>query len=60
LEAIALVAIMTQQWDISLNIGPRLDLIRVKSGDAPVVVDKWRIFCQNQLDFLRRQLDNYY
>ena len=25
-----------------------------------VAVDKWRVFCQNQLDFLRRLLDNYY
>lgn len=58
--AIALVGIMTQQWDLSLNIGPRMDLIRVKSGDVPVVIDKWRLFYQSQLDSIGRLLDNYY
>lgn len=58
--ALALVAIMTQQWDLSLNIGPRQDLIRVRSGDAPVVIDKWRIFCQNQMDFFEGLLDSYH
>jgi hypothetical protein len=58
--ALALVGIMTQQWDLSLNIGPRLDLIKVRSGDVPVVIDKWRIFCQNQLDLLGGLLDNYH
>lgn len=57
--AMVLVGILTQQWDLSLNIGPRVDLIRVRSGDVPVVIDKWRIICQNQMDFLRRSLDNY-
>jgi hypothetical protein len=58
--AIALVGIMTQQWDLSLNIGPRMDLIRVRTGDAPVVIDKWRLFYQSQLDSFGRLLDNYY
>ncbi|MFH1323400.1 MAG: TIGR02710 family CRISPR-associated CARF protein [Methanobacteriota archaeon] len=57
--AMVLAGILTQQWDLSLNIGPRVDLIRVRSGDVPVVIDKWRIICQNQMDFLRRSLDNY-
>jgi len=58
--AMALVGIMTQQWDLSLNIGPRVDLIRVKSGDVPVVIDKWRLFYQSQLESIGRLLDNYY
>jgi len=58
--ALALVGIMTQQWDLSLNIGPRQDLIKVRSGDTPVVIDKWRIFCQHQTDFFRGLLDNYH
>jgi hypothetical protein len=58
--AIALVGIMTQQWDLSLNIGPRMDLIRVRAGDVPVVIDKWRLFYQSQLDSLGRLLDSYY
>ncbi len=35
--AMALVGVMTEQWDLSLNIGPRRDLIHVMSGDVPVV-----------------------
>jgi hypothetical protein len=58
--AIALVGIMTQQWDLSLNIGPRVDLIRVRAGDVPVVIDKWRLYYQSQLESLGRLLDNYY
>jgi len=50
--AIALVGIMTQQWDLSLNISPRMDLIRVRSGDVPVVIDKWRLFYQSQLSWM--------
>ena len=58
--ALALVGIMTQQWDLSLNIGPRQDLIKVRSGDTPVVIDKWRIFSQNQTDLFKGLLDNYH
>lgn len=58
--AIALAGIINQQWDLSLNIGPRVDLIKVRSGDVPVVIDKWMIMCQNQLDFLRRSLKSYH
>jgi hypothetical protein len=57
--AMVLVGIMTQQWDLSLNIGPRMDLMRVKGGDVPVVIDKWKILCQSQVDFLNRSLKNY-
>ncbi len=58
--AVALVGIMTQEWDLSLNIGPRIDLIRVRSGDVPIVIDKWRIISQNQLNFLRGLLTKYH
>ncbi len=58
--AMALTSIITQQWDLSLNIGPRVDLIKVRSGDVSVVIDKWMIICQNQLDFLRRSLNSYH
>jgi len=58
--AMALAGIITQQWDLSLNVGPRVDLIKVRSGDVPVVVDKWSIFYQNQLESFREPLDNHY
>jgi len=58
--AMALVGIMTPQWDISLNIGPRRDLIQVRSGDVPVVIDKWSIFYQNRLESFREPLENHY
>jgi hypothetical protein len=58
--AMALTGIITQQWDLFLNIGPRVDLVKVRSGDVPVVIDKWMIMCHNQLDFLRRSLTNYH
>ncbi len=57
--AMVLAGILTQQWDLSLNIGPRVDLIRVRSGDVPVVIDKWRIICQNQMDFSPRKMSKF-
>ncbi|MDI6794872.1 MAG: hypothetical protein QME81_18730 [bacterium] len=50
--AMAMVGIMTGEWDLSLNKGPRSDLIKVTSGDIPVMVDKWGVFCQLQMDSL--------
>ncbi|PXF59079.1 MAG: TIGR02710 family CRISPR-associated protein [Candidatus Methanogaster sp.] len=58
--AMALVGVMTEQWDLSLNVGPRRDLIHVRSGDVPVVIDKWSIFYQNRLESQREPLENHY
>lgn len=58
--AMALVGIITEQWDLSLNVGDRVDLIKVRSGDVPVAINKWSIFYQNQLNSFREPLDNYY
>ena len=58
--AMALVGIITEQWDLSLNVGDRVDLIKVRSGDVPVAIDKWSIFYQNQLKSFREPLDNHY
>jgi len=57
--AIALVGTMTEQWDLSLNKGPRLDIIKVRAGDTPVVVDKWQIFGEQCLESARKALVNY-
>jgi tetratricopeptide (TPR) repeat protein len=57
--AMALTCIISQKWDLFLNIGPRVDLVKVRSGDVPVVIDKWMIIYQNQLDFLRKILSSY-
>jgi hypothetical protein len=37
-----------------------VDLIQVKTGDVPVVINKWELFYQSQLEFLKGFLDNYY
>jgi len=58
--AMALVGVMTEQWDLSLNVGPRRDLIHVRSGDVPVVIDKWSIFYQNRLESFGEPLENHY
>ena len=57
--AITLVGIITQEWDLSLNKGPRLDTIKVRSGDTPVVIDKWQIFSHNRLESVSKALKNY-
>ena len=57
--AMALVGIMTEEWDLSLNKGPRLDIIKVKGGDTPVVINKWQIFAEQWLESAAKILENY-
>jgi len=55
----ALVGIMTEEWDLSLNKGPRLDIIKIKGGDIPVVINKWQIFAEQSLVSAAKILENY-
>lgn len=57
--AIALVGVITEEWDLSLNKGPRLDIIKVRTGDTPVVVNKWQIFSQQQQELVAKALRSY-
>jgi len=57
--AMALVGIVTEEWDLSLNKGPRLDIIKIKGGDIPVVINKWRIFAEQSLVSAAKTLENY-
>lgn len=57
--AMALVGLMTEKWDLSVNIGPRTDLIKVRGGDVPIIIDKWRIFCQTQIESVRGSIRNF-
>ena len=57
--AIALVGIITEEWDLSLNKGPRLDIIKIKGGDIPVVINKWQIFAEQSLESAAKTLVNY-
>jgi len=57
--AMALVGIVTEEWDLSLNKGPRLDIIKIKSGDIPVVINKWQIFAEQSLVSAAKTLENY-
>ena len=57
--AMALVGIITEEWDLSLNKGPRLDIVKVKSGDIPVVINKWQIFAEQSLVSAAKILENY-
>ena len=55
--ALAMAATMRERWDLSLNVGSRVDLIKVSSGtDVPVVVDKWSIYCRMQMESVARVL----
>ncbi|WP_083774258.1 TIGR02710 family CRISPR-associated CARF protein [Ammonifex degensii] len=38
--ALALLAALREGWDLSVNIGPRFDLIKVRGGDHAVFADK--------------------
>lgn len=57
--AMALVGIMTEEWDLSPNKGPRLDIIKIKGGDIPVIINKWQIFAEQSLESAAKTLENY-
>lgn len=57
--ALALVGLMTEKWDLSINVGPRIDLIKVTAGDVPVSIYKWQIFCQARLDGVRKSIRDF-
>lgn len=57
--ALALVGLVTEKWDLCVNLGPRTDLIKVKSGDVPIVIDKWNIFSQTQIESVRRTIKKF-
>lgn len=56
---LALLGVITPGCELSLNKGPRSDLVKVITGDVPVAVDTWNIFAQMQLDTVREFLDNF-
>ena len=57
--ALALAALMRERCALAVNVGPRADLIKVISGDIPVIVDKWRISSEIQIDMARRAIADY-
>jgi CRISPR-associated protein (TIGR02710 family) len=56
--ALALLAVLRERWDLSVNKGPRLDLIKVRGGDIPVLADKLEVVVEvyraQVAGFLRR------
>ncbi|MGQ9533198.1 MAG: TIGR02710 family CRISPR-associated CARF protein [Desulfotomaculales bacterium] len=56
--ALALLAVLRERWDLSVNKGPRLDLIKVRGGDIPVLADKLEVVVEvyraQVAEFLRR------
>ncbi len=56
--ALALLAVLRERWDLALNKGPRVDLIRVRGGDIPVLSDKFEVTAElyraQVAGFLRR------
>ncbi|HHY39323.1 MAG TPA: TIGR02710 family CRISPR-associated protein [Clostridia bacterium] len=44
--ALALLAVLKERWELSVNKGPRIDLIKVRGGDIPVLADKLEIILE--------------
>lgn len=57
--AMALIGLLTEKWDLAVNKGPRLDLIKVRSGDTPVIIDKWLMYCENQLKLAKKAISDF-
>jgi len=56
---LAHVAIMTEKWDLSLNKAERRDLVKIRKGDTPVLINKWGIFAEQCMQMVQRALSNY-
>jgi CRISPR-associated protein (TIGR02710 family) len=58
--ALAMAATMRERWDLSLNVGSRVDLIKVSSGtDVPVVIDKWSVYSRLQIESVAKVLARF-
>lgn len=57
--AMGLIGILSEQWDLSINRGPRIDLIKVRGGDMPVAVEKWRIYADIQIKAVREAINDF-
>ncbi len=57
--ALGVMGVFNESWQLNINKGPRLDLIKVRIGDTPVAVDKWRMFAEHQLIIARKAIQEY-
>lgn len=56
--ALGLFAVLRERWDLSINRGPRVDLVKVRGGDIPVLADKQSVVTEIHISqargFLKR------
>jgi len=57
--ALGLMALNQENWNLELNKGPRTDLVKVKAGDIPILVNKWEIFVEHQLSLVNDFICNF-
>ncbi|WP_456371341.1 TIGR02710 family CRISPR-associated CARF protein [Thermodesulfatator atlanticus] len=58
--ALALAALNQENWDLELNKGPRVDLVKVRAGDVPVLINKWEVFANHQLKLIENLWAKFY
>ena len=57
--SLAFFGVMNPEWKLSLNIGKRKDIIKVTSGDVPVLINKWKIFRKQKIVEAKNALQRY-
>ena len=57
--ALALVAMIEENWELQLNKGPRVDLVKVRSGDVPILINKWEVFADHIINAIKESLSRY-
>lgn len=57
--ALALVAMIEEDWELQLNKGPRVDLVKVRGGDVPILINKWEVFASHILSSIKESLSRY-
>ncbi len=57
--SLAFFGVMNPEWKLSLNIAKRKNAVKVTSGDIPVIINKWQIFCDQKISEANRALKKY-
>lgn len=57
---LAIMALNEENWDLEFNRGPRQDLIKIRGGDLPVLMNKWTVFVEYQLQIVEHFIKNFH
>ncbi|MCS7215763.1 MAG: TIGR02710 family CRISPR-associated CARF protein [Thermodesulfovibrio sp.] len=58
--ALALLALFQEGWQLQINVGPRPNLIKIDSGDTPVLISKENLNYKRELKYFDILMKKFY